>query len=252
ENQENEPSPIQAPSLHTLIITFDEEYPYDVSDCGCLTSRLVACNLKRLEVYQTYKSASSYFRFDHHFRVYPALESLKIVDCILHAENSSFIQKLYNLTSLELFNTDHASLWESSESRDSFLWESSESGDSSDHVPWQNLTTVALTDTTIPGKSQMIQAIRRSCIQFPRSFTLKVDEDYHDGAAELHSDLPDAVLVFFKRERKRLIWYDADPDEEYGYFDDDYGTSDSDSEFYEGGSFFSYRRFGRLREYVDL
>ncbi|KAG6839219.1 hypothetical protein C0991_004048 [Blastosporella zonata] len=110
EIQENEPFPIQAPSLHTLIITFDKEHRH--YECGCLTSCLVACNLKRLEVYQTYKSASSYFCFDHHFRVYPALESLKIVDCILHAENSSFIQKLYNLTSLELLCAWYESMGE--------------------------------------------------------------------------------------------------------------------------------------------
>ncbi|KAG6912012.1 hypothetical protein DXG01_000260 [Tephrocybe rancida] len=209
--------PIFAPSLCTLSLTVDDNHVYDSTTCRCPMSTLVAPNLKRLEVYQMHKPNPEYFRFIDHFSDFPKLEFLKIVDFTLNQADGHLIQKWTTLAHLELFDTDHTCLWSTHNSNDG----------SDDATPWQNLVSVALTDPTIPGRSHMAEAIRKSCTQYPRTFTLKVDQSYHYCTAELHSDLPGANLAFFQRVFNTVFYDDDELDS-----DTDEGWSDeSDDNF---------------------
>ncbi|KAG6856649.1 hypothetical protein H0H87_002239 [Tephrocybe sp. NHM501043] len=215
---ESETLPIEAPSLRTLSLTVDDDHVFDPDRCECPLSSLVAPNLKRLEVHELEKSMCFPLRLDHHFRLFPMLESLRIVNFILRPENSAFIQKLSTLTRLELLDTDHIS-----------LWGSPTPNETSDCIPWKNLNTIALSNPDMPGRAQMAQAIRKSCNDVPRPFTIEVDWDYRDHALQMHADLPDVVLTFYTQEPDRLTRYDGENEDDAWTDDTD---EDSDDDIY--------------------
>ncbi|KAG5342146.1 hypothetical protein C0989_005327 [Termitomyces sp. Mn162] len=205
---EDNDSSITASSLHTLNLTIhNDQFPHGT--CVSLLPHLVTPNLINLTVKLSYGE----FNFAQQFSTLPKIEKLTIVGFVLTPEDGLVIQQWSSLIHVELIETDHTCLWSNPQVIGS-------------PDPWRNLTAVTLDDPSSFGRVQMVEAIRRSCTQSPRTITLNINTWYPSHIEELRSELPNAVLnrITIKREFASLFHYDTSGD------DDDW--SDGSDDYY--------------------